>query len=193
MNKFIKIFFIFILIFCTSKSYAQQSFIYEELPDASEINAVKKNIIKHYDYTNPVRIPIVLRIDDTYTTDGTTKPGEEFSFTVKKDVYYKGKLLVKKGEKTKAVLTHYIDRGMNGIPSILIIEGFSFKNIEQEKLDDWYMKRGFDNTLFVLPLKWVLTPLYPLGSFANFIIGCEARVSPNDDIYIYYYPEWIVE
>lgn len=165
----------------------------EQIPDMPQ-NPLSENLrITKYDYSNPLKIPIYLHIEKHYRTNGDTKPGEEFTFVVERNVYYNGELLVKRGEKTTAKLTHFIRRGMNGIPSILILEGFQFENLDPNKLDGKFIKRGFDNTLFVLPLKWALTPLYPLGSFSNIIIGCEARISPKDDIIIYYYPEWVVD
>ena len=192
MNKIYTIIFCLFLLISGLNAGAEESALYEKLPDAQRIQEQPQRIT-NYDYSNATRIPIYLHIENRYKTNGDTNVGDELTFVAARNVYYNGKLLVKRGEKTSAKLTHFIRRGMNGIPSIMILEGFQFENLDSKKLDGKYMKRGFDNTLFVLPLKWVLTPLYPMGSFANIIIGCEARISPKDDIIIYYYPEWTVE
>lgn len=182
----------FLFIF-SSSVFAAEPQTCEQIPDMPENPLSEKIRIKNYDYTNATQIPIYLHIENRYKTNGDTKAGDELTFVVSRDVYHNGQLLVKRGEKTTVKLTHYIRRGMNGIPSILILEGFNFENIDSRKLDARFIKRGFDNTLFVLPLKWALTFLYPLGSFANFVIGCEARISPKDEIIIYYYPDWVIE
>ena len=192
MNKILLSVISFLIIFSTAVQAAEAE-VYEQIPDMPAAPVSEKVLVKKYDYTNPTRIPIYLHIEKHYRTNGNTKVGDEFTFIAERNVYYNGQLLVKSGEKTTARLTHFLRRGMNGIPSILILEGFQFENLDSRKLDDVFIKRGFDNTLFVLPLKWALTFLYPLGSFTNLVIGGEARISPKDDIIIYYYPEWVVE
>lgn len=192
MNKILLSVISFLIIFSTAVQAAEAE-VYEQIPDMPAAPVSEKVLVKKYDYTNPTRIPIYLHIEKHYRTNGDTKVGDEFTFIAERNVYYNGQLLVKSGEKTTARLTHFLRRGMNGIPSILILEGFQFENLDSRKLDDVFIKRGFDNTLFVLPLKWALTFLYPLGSFTNLVIGGEARISPKDDIIIYYYPEWVVE
>ena len=192
MNKILLSVISFLIIFSTAVHTAEAE-VYEQIPDMPVAPVSEKVLVKKYDYTNPTRIPIYLHIEKHYRTNGDTKVGDEFTFIAERNVYYNGQLLVKSGEKTTARLTHFLRRGMNGIPSILILEGFQFENLDSRKLDDVFIKRGFDNTLFVLPLKWALTFLYPLGSFTNLVIGGEARISPKDDIIIYYYPEWDVE
>ncbi len=191
MNKFIQI-FLFLAVFFASLMKAEAK-VYEMLPEMPENPLSEQVVVKKYDYTNTTRVPIYLKIEDTYKTSGDTQTGDELTFVATRDVIYNDKILVKKGEKTTARIRYFIRRGMNGIPSILILDGFNFANLDERKLDAHYMKRGIDNTLLVLPLKWALTILYPLGSFTNFIIGGEARISSKKEIVLYYYPEWILE
>lgn len=190
-NKFLYT-IISLIIFSVSVSAAELQ-TPEMLPAMPDNPRSEEIVIKKYDYSNTTRIPIYLHIENKYKSSGDTKAGDKLTFIVSKDVYYQNKLLIRHGEKTTAIIKYFLHRGMNGIPSILILDGFEFKNIDSRKLEAKYIKRGFDNTLFVLPLKWALTFLYPLGSFTNFIIGCEAGISPKDELIIYYYPEWILE
>ncbi len=191
MNKFL--YTVMSLVIFSVSAAAAELKTPEMLPAMPENPLSEEIVIKKYDYSNTTRVPIYLHIENKYKTDNNTKTGDKLTFVVSNDVYYKNKLLIRHGEKTNATIAYFIHRGMNGIPSILILDGFQFKNIDSRKLEAKYIKRGFDNTLFVLPLKWALTFLYPLGSFTNFIIGCEANISPKDEILIYYYPERILE
>ena len=46
--------------------------------------------------------------------------------------------------------------------------------------DEHYQKTGQDRTLWLLPIKWALTILWPSGYFVNFIVGGHAKLTEKD-------------
>ena len=52
------------------------------------------------------------------------------------------------------------------------------------------LKSGQNRTLWILPLKWVLTPLPPLGTFTNIIFGGDAKLKPKNTLKLTVYPKW---
>ena len=76
------------------------------------------------------------------------------------------------------------------MPGQIILDDFSIPGIEPHKVKGSFLKKGADLTLLVLPVKWALTPLPPLGSCTNVIIGGHGIIKPRTKITIYYYPNW---
>lgn len=136
-----------------------------------------------------VSLPVTLNSLETITSKESPE-GKIVDFRVKNSVYYNGKILVKRGEVVKGRIETIATRGMNGIPAMIILGNFDVPGLDSKKLKSYYIKRGFNMTYLVLPIKWALTPLPPTGSLTNFILGGNARIKPEDDIVLKYYPEW---
>lgn len=79
---------------------------------------------------------------------------------------------------------------MNGIPASIILGNFKIPEIDSNKLQKEYEKFGFDLSLLVYPIKWLLTPFPPTGYLTNFIKGGHAKISQNQIITINYYPNF---
>lgn len=145
----------------------------------------------NYNYESLERVPIKLQITNSISTKkDNIYDGEKLEFRVREDVFYDNKIIIKKGTIVKAEIETYITRGWNGIPAALIIDNFEIPNIEKDKLKSLYIKKGANRTIYILPVKWALTPLPPTGSFTNIILGGHAKITPKDKIVIYYYPKW---
>lgn len=156
-----------------------------------EIEKPKSNL--EYNYESTLSIPIKLQILETLSTsdaDDNLYDGKPVLFKVKQDVIYNDEVIVKKDEIVKAKVISYTTRGMNGIPASIFINDFDINGIDSNKLTDSYSKYGKNFVVWVLPLKYALTPFYPLGSLTNFILGTNAKISKNDNVTLYYYPEW---
>lgn len=140
-------------------------------------------------FESTVSVPVVLNSQVKISSkDGLE--GHIAEFCVKKDVVYNGVKLVSKGQVVKGRIETIATQGMNGIPAMIILDDFDIEGLDPNKLKSYYIKRGFNMTYFVLPLKWALTPLPPTGSLTNFIVGGPAAIKPKDDIILKYYPEW---
>lgn len=140
-------------------------------------------------FESVVSLPVTLNTLETISSKESPE-GDFLDFRVKNDVYYKGKVLVKRGQIAKGRVETIATQGMNGIPAMIILGSFDVPGLDSKKLKSYYIKKGFNLTYFVLPLKWALTPLPPTGSLTNFIFGGVAKIKPKDDITIKYYPEW---
>lgn len=168
-------------------------FAYEKDFIANEINA-KKAVLPYinsdYNYESVLRLPVKLHINEEISTkDKNIYEGMKLKFTVANNLIYDGKTLLKSGDIINGKILSLITSGLNGIPYSISFGNFEIPDIPKKKLTDSYEKRGFSRTPFVLPLKWALTPLPPTGSLTNFIKGGHAKITPKDDIIIYYYPE----
>ncbi|MCM1010815.1 MAG: hypothetical protein NC390_08095 [Fusobacterium sp.] len=140
-------------------------------------------------FESVVSVSVTLNPRETISSKESPE-GKFVDFCVKNNVYYKGKLLVKRGEIVTGRVETIATQGMNGIPAMIILGNFNVPGLDSQKLKSYYIKRGFNMTYFVLPIKWALTPLPPTGSLTNFIFGGTAKIKPKDDIVIKYYPEW---
>jgi len=161
-----------------------------ELEKNYKKGGIKKPYINlNYNYFNTVKIPVELNITDKISTrDKDLYEGKTLNFKVQKSVYYKGKEVAKKGDIINGKVKYLITSGLNGIPYSIGLGGFELPDVAEGDLSDSYVKSGFSRTGFVLPLKWALTPLPPTGSLTNFIKGGHAKITPDDDIVIYYCP-----
>ncbi len=187
MNKII---FLFILFLTASPVFALERDYFVEKTLASNLYS-KPETNLNYNYESVESIPIKLQITKNISTKkGKVYEGQNIEFKTIEDVFYNNEILLKRGTIVKARVETYINRGMNGIPATIIIDNFEIPNIKKEKLKSIYIKKGANRTIFVLPVKWALTPLPPTGSFTNIIIGGHAKITNKDKITIYYYPHW---
>lgn len=144
-----------------------------------------------YNYIGTERIPVSLRITKKISSETKVSEGQDVTFKVRSDVYYKDKIIFEKGTIVPAKIETIIRSGMNGIPASIIVGNFEVENIPKGQISDSFEIRGQDRSLWVYPLKWALTILPPTGSLTNFIKGGHAKLKENKTIQIYYYPEWI--
>ncbi len=143
-----------------------------------------------YDYSSTRSIPIELSpVTGCSTKDGIIE-GERISLRVLNDVYDGNTKLLSSGQIVHAKVETAITAGMNGFPAEIIINSFELPGIKSSKLMSEYSKIGQNRCLWVYPLKWLLTPIPPTGSLTNLIYGGHAKLTPDDVIKIYYYPDW---
>lgn len=153
---------------------------------------VKKPITNtNYNYESVLKIPIKLKISENINTKNDGVYDEmPLTFFVKENVKYNGRTIAKKGDVVKARVETYMDRGMNGIPAVIIVDNFALKGISPKKVKGTYITRGLNLSLLVFPLKWALTPIPGVGSLTNLILGGNAKISTRKTVTIYYFPEW---
>ena len=187
MNKlFLTLLILFLTVNNSFAAIIRDEFIENYLKD-KELPPIETNT--NYNYEDTERVLIKLQIDkDVKSTD--LQPGDKLKFYVKQNVKYNKKLLLKADTEVTATVKASTTRGMNGIPGEIIIDDFNIPRIDSNKTKSTYIKRGPDRTILVLPLRYALTPLFPLGSFTNIILGGNAKITKIDTIPIYYYPNW---
>jgi len=155
-----------------------------------ELTAPEINL--DYNYLDTDKVEINLEITEPISTGGKNKAyeGQPVVFKVKKNVIYNGEVVVRQGTPVTAKIDIVSTRGVAGIPAEIQMKNFEIPNIKSSQLVEPVIKRGQNRTLWILPLKWALTPLPPSGSFTNLVIGGQANIKPRDTIKIYYYPNW---
>ena len=189
MSRFFLILLSLILFQISSSAKLLEDSIVVETLKNKEFNKPTTNL--EYNYQSIERIPVKLYIVETLSTKRNgIYDGKELLFKVKEDIRYNRKVIIKKNTPVKARVASYTTRGFNGIPASIVIENFNIPGIDSNKMITSYTKYGINFMAFVLPLKWALTPFPPLGSFTNFIIGTNAKITPNNIITLYYYPHW---
>ena len=189
MNKIIYYF----LVFCFAISSSHSAFALEDdlANGLQSIQIEKPQPHTEYNYESFEKVAIHLRIAEKLTTKNTDiYDNQPISLYVTDNVKYKGKTIIHRGVKFSANVSAYMSRGMNGIPATIILENFRAKELDSNKLKGIYIAKGFNLTPLVLPIKWILTPFPGVGSLTNFIVGGNATISPDDEIIIYYYPNW---
>ncbi len=190
-KKFLKFFIIFTFLVFPALAYASdiiQDQLVEETLSGKEFENPYKPY--KYNYEDTRVIPIRLSVISDINSEKDIQEGQDVVFIVKNDVYFKGKKIIKKGDKVYATVETILKSGMNGIPASIIFNDFKFDGLESGKFTDTYEKFGQDRSLWVYPLKWVLTPLPPTGSLTNFIKGGHAKLKTREIIEIYYHPYW---
>lgn len=147
-----------------------------------------------YDFTNLTRVTIPLQICERISTkDENTYENKIVRLKVRNDVYLKGQKLLAKDDIVEARVGFMIPNGMNGIPAMIYLTDFDSPALDFDKILSDYHKSGKSKIYWVLPLKWLLTPLPPTGSLTNFIKGGQATIKESDNIIIYYFPDWEVK
>lgn len=172
MNKNFLALFIAIFCICTSNAIALSSGV---LP---------------YNFEGTQAIPVKLTILEEISTKNGLFEGQEVFFRSTQKVRYNGKTVLKQGELVKARVETVISSGMNGFPAEIVLDNFEIPGIQTSQLISTYTEKGINRCYWVYPLKWALTPIPFAGSFTNFIKGGHAKITPQDVVTIYYFPEW---
>lgn len=183
MNKLIVIFFLTISIFIQGANAIEDEFVLDLKPQ-EEIKKI------NYNFEDTKRIQIDIKILNPIKSEKELYESQKIDFIIDNNIFYKKKLLVKKGTKAQASVNTIITAGMNGIPASVILSDFKIENLKDENLSPSLEIFGQDRSLLVFPLKWVLTILPPTGSLTNFIKGGKLKIKANKIYTIYYYPEW---
>ncbi len=188
MNKFFISITIFILL-CTSV-FAEEDFLVEKFLRGK--NSPAPETYTDYDYSGTDCVPIKLVVSKNISTKDKRKHlyGEEVQLKVKSNVFYKNKLLLKKGTPATAKIDQIVESGMNGIPYYIYLNDFKIEGLSSTKIQSDYYKSGLNLMFWVYPLKWTLTFLPPTGMLTNLIRGCHAKITSDDVIIVYYFPEW---
>ena len=189
MNK-LRLFFLIILLITGNCVFSEQitDNLVEETLKGKKIEQVEVNT--NYNYENTERAVIKLKITNDISTKKYIQEGDILTFTVKQNVKFNRKIIIKQGTIVTARVKAYITRGLNGIPGQIIIDDFEVPGIDSNKLKCTYISRGIDLTILVLPIKWLLTPIPFVGSLTNLIIGGHGKITEKDNITLYYYPYW---
>ena len=143
-----------------------------------------------YNFEDTFYIPIKLQVMDEVSTKDGIIEGSLIKLKVKKNIYYNRELIVKKDTIATAKVETYITKGMNGFPAEIILDDFQIEGLDSSKILCSYSKKGISFALLVFPIKWLLTPLPPLGSLTNFIFGTNATIDDRDEVVLRYYPNW---
>ena len=184
MNKFLLMFFVILLCPATlSSELVRDEFVDEWFKDKNiEIIQPKQK----YNYESIKRTKIILSPTEKVSTPKNVSDGQKIELQVKRNARI-GKDLLKRGTKGSAIVEIYTTNGMSGIPGTITLGRINIDGIDTEHLRYYYVKKGQDRTLWILPLKWALTFIPFVGSFTNLIKGGQAIISPADDITVYYY------
>lgn len=187
MNRVLYILLLFFLSANIANALIEDNFVNNSLKD----DLIKPEVNSVYDYSDTLRIPIKLKITTAVKSELDLCEGQILNFVVSENVTYRRKLIIRANTPVTARVETIIANGMNGIPASVILGNFEIANIKKSRLSNDFEKYGFDLSLFVYPLKWALTPLPPTGSLTNFIKGGHAQITKNDDIVVYYHPNWL--
>lgn len=185
MNKK-HLFLMIFLFFLVNSAFAIQDEVAEKLYP----HQPQPEVYKNYNYEATEKIPVKLKIKDPIKNEIDVYEGQKVKFKVAKDVFYKEKIVFKRGTIFDAKISIIISPGMNGIPASIIFSDFKPEVDIEGQIEDSYEISGHDRSWFVFPLKWALTPLPPTGSLTNFIMGGHAKINYKKQITLYYYPEW---
>ena len=186
MNKFVLI-ILFFIAFCPI-SFGQN--IEDELVKETLSNSPIPFVNSSYNYENTDKLPIRLEIVKPIKSELDVYEGQEVEFRVHKRAFFNDNLVIARGTKVTARVGTIITSGMNGIPASIVFDDFEIEGVPKSKITQTYEVFGQDRSLLVFPLKWALTILPPTGSLTNFIKGGHAKVKLDDDITIFYYPNW---
>lgn len=161
----------------------QDNFVNEWFKD-KEINYIEPTT--DYNFESLKRTKITLSPTKKISTKKDIYDGQIIELQVKRTARIENRLL-KKRTKAHAVMELYTTNGMSGIPGTITLGRINIDGIDNSKLRYYYVKKGQDRTLWILPLKWALTFIPFAGTFTNLIRGGHAILSPADDITIFYY------
>ena len=189
MNKFVYTVLLFLFSYSAVLAIQTDTFIESQLS-----GQIFEKPVAHldYDYESTDKIIIPLQITNTIASSGKyeTYEGDKVEFIIKENVYYAGKLFAKKGTKVTARVEIVLKKGVSGIPGELYLTDFQISGISSGQIMEPILKSGQNRTLWILPLKWALTPLPPLGTFTNIIFGGDAKLKPKNTLKLTVYPNW---
>lgn len=143
-----------------------------------------------YNYSDTFSIPVRLSVVNEISTKGGLIEGQEIKLKLKNDIFYKHRIIARRNDIATAKIETYITKGMNGFPAEIILDSFNINGIKDSQLLGTYTKTGKNFAPLVYPIKWALTPIPLAGTVTNLITGTNATISPEDEIIIYYFPNW---
>ena len=191
MNKIIIITFGLITSLFTPAiaEHIRDNFIEEQLANKT---FEKPSVQDFFNYESTAKIKVPLQITEIISSSGkhAAFEGQIVEFTVKNDVIYNDAVYIPKGTLVTGRVSNVIKKGISGIPGELYITDFKIPNVKNSQILEPIIKRGLNTTLWILPLKWALTPLPPFGTFTNIIWGWDAKIKPSRTIYVSVFPEW---
>lgn len=193
MNRlFLSCLIIIASILCFQMNCFAGEIIKDELVEETLKGKVFENPYKpyKYNYEDVYAIPIRLAVISNINSEREIQEGQDIVFVVQNNVYHHGHKIAKKGDRVYAKVGAILKSGMNGIPASIIFNDFKFEGLESGKITDSYEKFGQDRSLWVYPLKWLLTPLPPTGTLTNLIKGGHAKLKTRDVFEVYYHPNW---
>lgn len=156
----------------------------------SELGESSKSEVLPYDYSSVDCVPIKLSITSEVSTKDDILEGQKLEYRVLDDVYYKDKLILKKGDIVPATLETIVTSGMNGFPAEIVVDDFQIPGVKNSQLLSVYIKKGQNRCFWVYPLKWALTIIPFVGSLTNLIMGGHAKLKTRDVVTLYYFPDW---
>lgn len=184
MNKFLSILFVFILGVNSSLAEVVRDEFVDSWFSDKEVSVIEPKL--DYNYEGIKRVKIILSPLEKVSTPRDVYEGQVINLQVKRNARV-GRDLLKRGTKAQAVVELYTTNGMTGIPASIVLGRVKINGLDDSHFRYYCVKKGQDRTLWILPLKWMLTFVPLVGSFTNFIKGGQAVVSPADDFVIYYY------
>lgn len=195
MNKktiFILFFIYLNLLSCFSREIFKDGLVERTL---SNVEVQKPEINLEYDYSDVDCVKIPIKINEKITTAKRNKSheGQKLYFMVVRDVFYNNRRIIPRGTIVKAKIEIMTTRGFAGIPAEIFISDFEIPNIDNNKIMQPISKTGISMTAFIMPIKWALTPIPPLGMITNIIVGTNAVIRPRNILNIYYYPNYKVK
>lgn len=189
MNKFgLLIISVLILSLSLNTSSAIENEVF--LETVKEVSKTENFHELPYNYLSTKSIPIRLTVTKEISTEFPVPEGSVIDLRVVHDVYDNNNLILKQGDIITGKVETIITSGMNGFPAEIILDDFNIPNVQSSKLISVYTKKGQNRCFWVYPLKWSLTLIPFVGSLTNLIMGGHARISPDDIITIYYFPNW---
>lgn len=179
---------VFVLSVSVNTCFAHENEVLVE--HVEEISDVENFRELPYNYLDTKSIPIRLTVTKGISTEYPVPEGSVIDLRVVHDVYDNDKCILKQGDIITGKVETIITSGMNGFPAEIILDDFNIPNVQSSKLISVYTKKGQNRCFWVYPLKWSLTLIPFVGSLTNLIMGGHARISTDDIITIYYYPNW---
>ena len=174
------------LLFCThiqATELIKDDFVDEWFKD-KDINIIEP--ITEYNYESLKRTKIILSPTEKVSTPHNIYDGQVIHLQVKRNARI-GKDLLTRGTPAEAIIEVFTTNGMSGIPGTITLGRINIDGIDNSHLRYYYVKKGQDRTLWILPVKWALTFIPFAGTLTNLIKGGQANLSPADDITVYYY------
>ncbi len=193
MIKYVTLFMLAVVL-SVSSAFANTPLkdeLVEQTLAGKELTKPEPNLKYDYQDTDKVMIPIQITKKISSAGKYGAYEGMPLEFIVKENVIYNKQIIVPAGTKVKARVDIITGKGISGIPGELFITDFEIPNVPGYQIMEPISKRGQNRTLWILPLKWALTPLPPLGSFTNIIFGGDAVIKPKHTLKLYFYPNWI--
>jgi len=139
-----------------------------------------------YNYESLKRVKIILSPTETITTPKKLEVGQKIDMVVKRNARI-GSYLLKKGTKASAIVEQFVTNGMTGVQAVIVLGHIEIDGLKSEKLQYYCLKEGQNRTTWIMPIKWAVTWIPFVGSFTNLIKGGQAKLSPADDLVVYYY------